>query len=66
MEKIEEDVTNRINAGWLKCQNVSTLLCDRRIPTKLKGKYYRSGIRPASHALGIRVLGSYETTYSKK
>ena len=37
---------NRINAGWMKWRAASGVLCDRRIPLKLKGKFYRTAVRP--------------------
>ncbi|GJV97159.1 retrovirus-related pol polyprotein LINE-1 [Tanacetum coccineum] len=45
--RIDEDVTNRIKTGWVKWKAASGVLCDRRIPLKLKGKFYRVTIRPA-------------------
>ena len=45
--EIAEDVTHRIQVGWLKWRGASGVLCDRRLPTKLKGKFYRTAIRPA-------------------
>ena len=44
---IDEDIRHRISAGWLKCCQPSGILCDRRVPQKLKGKFYRTEIRPA-------------------
>jgi hypothetical protein len=44
---IDEDVSHRIKAGWLKWRQVSTVLCDPRVPLKLKGKFYKTAIRPA-------------------
>ncbi|KAG2588942.1 hypothetical protein PVAP13_5NG305343 [Panicum virgatum] len=44
---IDEDVRHRISAGWLKWQQASGILCDKRVPQKLKGKFYRIAIRPA-------------------
>ena len=44
---IAEDVTHRIKAGWLKWRSATGVLCDRRIPVKLKGKFYKTAIRPA-------------------
>ncbi|GKB99853.1 hypothetical protein Tco_0985990 [Tanacetum coccineum] len=45
--RIDEDVTNRIKTSWVKWKAASGVLCDRRIPLKLKGKFYRVAIRPA-------------------
>ena len=45
--EIDDDVTHRIKAGWTKWRSASGVLCDRRIPAKLKGKFYRTAIRPA-------------------
>jgi hypothetical protein len=43
---IDEDVSHRIKAGWLKWRQASDVLCDPRVPLKLKGKFYRTAIRP--------------------
>jgi hypothetical protein len=42
---IDEDVSHRIKAGWLWCQT-SSVLCNLRVPQKLKGKFYMTMIRP--------------------
>jgi hypothetical protein len=44
---IDEDVSHRIKVGWLKWHQASSVLCDPRVPLKLKGKFYRTAIRPA-------------------
>jgi hypothetical protein len=44
---IDEDVRHRISAGWLKWRQASGVLRDKRVPQKLKGKFYRMAIRPA-------------------
>ena len=44
---IDEDLSHRIKAGWLKWRQASGVLCDSRVPLKLKGKFYRTAIRPA-------------------
>ncbi|AQK49513.1 Retrovirus-related Pol polyprotein LINE-1 [Zea mays] len=44
---IDEDVSYRIKAGWLKWRQAAGVLCDPRVPHKLKGKFYRTAIRPA-------------------
>ena len=45
--EIDEDVSHRIRAGWMKWRQASGILCDRKVPQKLKGKFYRTVIRPA-------------------
>ena len=44
---IDEDVRHRISTGWLKWRQASGVLCDKMVPQKLKGKFYRTAIRPA-------------------
>jgi hypothetical protein len=45
---IDEDVSYRIKAGWMKWRQASRVLCDKRVPHKLEDKFYRTAIRPAS------------------
>nr|GEZ78486.1 hypothetical protein [Tanacetum cinerariifolium] len=45
--RIVDDVAHHIRAGWMKWRAASGVLCDKRIPLKLKGKFYRVTIRPA-------------------
>ncbi|GJT17181.1 retrovirus-related pol polyprotein LINE-1 [Tanacetum coccineum] len=45
--RVDDDVAHRIRACWVKWRAASGVLCDRRIPLKLKGKFYRVAIRPA-------------------
>lgn len=45
--EVEGDVTHRIKAGWLRWRAASGVMCDRKVPLKLKGKFYRAAIRPA-------------------
>ncbi|PUZ71998.1 hypothetical protein GQ55_2G358100 [Panicum hallii var. hallii] len=44
---IDEDVRHRISAGWLKWRQASGVHCDKKVPQRLKGKFYRTAIRPA-------------------
>jgi hypothetical protein len=44
---IDEDVSHKIKAGWLKWCQASGILCDPRVSLKLKGKFYRTAIRSA-------------------
>ncbi|GKA31398.1 ataxia telangiectasia mutated family protein [Tanacetum coccineum] len=45
--RIEDDVTHRIQVGWLKWRAATGILRDKNVPIKLKGKFYRVAIRPA-------------------
>jgi hypothetical protein len=45
-DDIDEDVRHRISAGWLKWGQASGVLCDKKVPQKLKGKFYRMTIHP--------------------
>jgi hypothetical protein len=45
--EIDGDVTNRIKAGWVKWRGASAVLCDKKIPLRIKGKYYKAAVRPA-------------------
>nr|XP_016478590.1 PREDICTED: uncharacterized protein LOC107799961 [Nicotiana tabacum] len=45
--EIDGDVTHRIGAGWSKWRLASGVLCDKKVPQKLKGKFYRAVVRPA-------------------
>ncbi|KAG2588989.1 hypothetical protein PVAP13_5NG391443, partial [Panicum virgatum] len=44
---IDEDVSHKIKVGWMKWRQASGVLCDKKVPQKLKGKFYRTAIRPA-------------------
>jgi hypothetical protein len=44
---IDKDVSHRIKVGWLKWCQAFGVLCDPRVSLKLKGKFYRTAIRPA-------------------
>ena len=44
---IDDDVRHRVSAGWLKWRQASSILCDKRVPQNLKGKFCRTAIRPA-------------------
>ena len=44
---IDVDVSHRIKAGWIKWRQASGILCDKRVPQKLKSKFYRTAIRLA-------------------
>ena len=41
------EVKNRVQAGWSGWRKVSGVICDRRVSAKVKGKVYRTVVRPA-------------------
>jgi Reverse transcriptase (RNA-dependent DNA polymerase) len=45
--EIDEDVSHKIRAGWIKWRQTSGVLCDDKVLNKLKDKFYRTAIRPA-------------------
>jgi hypothetical protein len=44
-EDIDEDVSHRIKFDWLKWCQASGVLCDPRVPLKIKVKFYKTTIR---------------------
>ena len=43
---IDEDVCHKIKAGWMKWRQASGILCDKKVPRKIKCKFYRTVVRP--------------------
>jgi len=39
-------VFHRIKVGWLQWKTVFGVLCDHRIPMRLKGKFHKKDMRP--------------------
>lgn len=38
--EIDDDIGNRIRVSWKKMEVISQVLCNKKIPIKLKGKVY--------------------------
>ena len=45
--RCKEEVRRRIQEGWMCWRKVSGVLCDRKLSAKVKGKMYKSVVRPA-------------------
>ena len=41
------EVKKRVQAGWNGRRRMSGVICDRRVPARVKGKVYRVAMRPA-------------------
>ena len=42
-----KEIAQRTSAAWGNWKRCSGVLCDRRVPVKLKGKVYKTVVRPA-------------------
>ena len=44
---MDEEISQRIKSAWYNWKKMSGVLCDKRISARLKGKVYKSVVRPA-------------------
>ena len=58
---LDAEMTHRIQSGWKNWKRISGILCDRRITLRVKGKVYKTVLRPAM-MYGCRDVGSEEST----
>ena len=56
----ERKVKKRVQAGWNGWRRVSGVICDRKLPARVKGKVYSSVVRPAM------VYGLETVAFTKK
>ena len=43
----EKEVRRKVQAGWQRWRRASGVLCDRKLSARMKGKMYKSVVRPA-------------------
>ena len=60
-----EEVRRRIQAGWMSWRKVSGVLCDRKLSAKIKGKMYKSVVRPTM-LYGMETVAVTERQMGKK
>ncbi|VDP15302.1 unnamed protein product [Heligmosomoides polygyrus] len=46
--KLMIEVNSRVSAAWSKWRSLTGVLCDRKIPERLKSKIYRAVVRPVA------------------
>ena len=44
---LDAEITHRVQSGWNNWRKMSGVLCDNRINVKIKGKIYKTVVRPA-------------------
>ena len=44
---MKTEISQRVSSAWRNWKRCSGVLCDRRMPVKLKGKVYKTVVRPA-------------------
>ena len=44
---LDAEMTHRIQSGWKNWKRISGILCDRRTSLRVKGKVYKTVVRPA-------------------
>ena len=43
----DRNTEKRIQSGWYSWRKITGVLCDKRVPEKVKGKIYKTIVRPA-------------------
>ena len=59
---LDAEMTHRIQSGWKNWKKLSVIMCDRRISLRVKGKVYKTVVRPAMMYVAETCMGSEEST----
>ena len=43
---LEKEITNRIQSGWNNWRKITGVVCNKRVPIRLKGKIHKAVVRP--------------------
>ena len=62
--RCEEKVRRRIQAGWMSWRKLSGVLCDRKLSAKVKGKIYKSVVKPTM-LYGMKMVAVTERQMGK-
>ena len=46
-EQLDAEANHRVQSGWRNWKKVSGVVCDRKMKVKMKGKVYKTIVRPA-------------------
>ena len=57
----EREINKRVQAGWNGWKRVSGVICDRRLPPRVKEKVYSSVVRPAM-VYGLEAVAGHKET----
>ena len=44
---MDREITHRVQSGWNNWRKITGVVCDKRVPVRLKGKIHKSVVRPA-------------------
>ena len=45
--KVEKEINHRIQSGWNNWRKITGVVCDKRVPIRLKGGIHKAVVRPA-------------------
>ena len=62
--RCEKEVRRRFQEGWMSWKKVSGALCDNKLSARVKGKIYKSVVRPAM-LHGMEIVAATERQVKK-